>query len=183
MSGSCPRRSREHARKESEGGRIAEVASASCNAAGWARVKGEAVGVLAIRKFCGQSAGSGERKRHCSRCSGFWRMPVAGALGRACHAWGNGVVSQRSRAGMARTRQRASYAVATVAYRCQSDLSAGGRAAAFWRSASGRRCRIVELRQSATDRGRYCRSDGRRACRAGTGSRCGRSSLTDVDAW
>ena len=63
MSGSCPRRSREHARKVSEGGRIADDAGAYYNAvAGGARVKGEAVGVLAIRKDCGRSAGSGEGK-------------------------------------------------------------------------------------------------------------------------
>ncbi|SDO64679.1 hypothetical protein SAMN04488595_101360 [Ralstonia sp. 25mfcol4.1] len=50
MSGSCPRRSREHARKESEGGRIAGVADAFCYAAGWARVKGEGVGVPSSAK-------------------------------------------------------------------------------------------------------------------------------------
>jgi hypothetical protein len=60
MNRPCPQRSREHARKVSEGGRIAKDASTRKNAAGWARVKGEAVGELAV-PVDGQSVGSGEQ--------------------------------------------------------------------------------------------------------------------------
>ncbi|KAI3589880.1 hypothetical protein D9X30_5463 [Cupriavidus sp. U2] len=91
--------------------------------------------------------------------SGGCRRPGArAAVGRAI---GTGNAAYRSRAGMARTRQRASHPDAAVACHCQTDLSAGGRAAGSSRSALGRRCRIVELRRPPASRGGYCRSVGR----------------------
>ncbi len=118
------------------------------------------------QKWLRQSAGSGEGGSHGSRCSDIWRMPAGrGRRDDASRASGTGFASHRSRAGMARTRQRASYPDTAVVCLCQPDLSAGGRAAAFWRSASGRQCRFDVIRRTTTIRGRYCRSVGRFACR------------------
>lgn len=67
----------------------------------------------------------------------------------------------RSRGRDGQDASKSNHPDAAVACHCQSDLSAGGRAAASSRSALGRLRRIVELRRPSTDRGRYCRSDGR----------------------
>lgn len=114
-------------------------------------------------------------------------MPAGRGRGRHVgRAEGTGNAAHRSRAGMARTRQRASHPDAAVACHCQTDLSAGGRAAGSSRSALGRRCQIVQLRRTTTKSGKSRRvlQVGWQGvtCRAGTGSRCGRSSLTDADA-